>query len=141
MEPRYLHLEPEQPLPELALGPFAAVIVSDETVSNAWRNQACEWLVAAGTLYVVAWGVDCEAWHDGVDRAVLSKFDYNEVPDNSFVMTTLHNDESLSEAFWFAGNCAIHPDVDIKEMVVLHISDKPKREALLAVYREGQSLA
>jgi hypothetical protein len=138
VEPSYLHLEPEQPLPKLASGPFVTVIVSDENVSDAWQNQTCEWLVAAGTLYVVTWCVDCEGWHDKVDWAVLAKFAYGEIPDDSFVMTTWHDNEPLSEAFWYAGNCAILPDVDVPKMVVLHISGKPKKEALLTLYHESQ---
>lgn len=72
----YLHLRPETLLPDLAVRPFRAVIVADESVSELWRKQVTVWLVDKGCLYACAWGVDCEAWHDSVDRAHLETFDY-----------------------------------------------------------------
>ncbi len=55
VEPRYLHLKPEQALPPLGVGPFKTVIIADQAVSEEWRIRAAEWIVANGCLYVVAW--------------------------------------------------------------------------------------
>ena len=63
----YLHLSPDQAPPQLSSGPFRAVIVSEEEVTQDWRNRIAEWLLKSGCLYVVAWGVECEGWHDTVD--------------------------------------------------------------------------
>lgn len=91
-----------------------------------------------GSRYVVAWGQSCEDWHDSVDWANLKAFDCGNVPDKDFVMTTWHNDEPLSEAFWFAGFCAHHPDVELGETILLHISKQESSKRLQAEYLESQ---
>jgi hypothetical protein len=141
MEPRYLHLRPEQAPPELAGSPFRAVIVAEESVSETWLNTIAAWIVKSGCLYVVAWGVACEAWHDSVDWAVLEVFNYGDIPDDHFVMTTWHNNEALSEALWFAGQCAFHPDVELTETVILHIAVEARASQMLQTYRDSQVLA
>lgn len=141
MEPKYLHLRPESPPPVLMTGPYRAVIIADVAVSVEWQNQIAEWIVAIGSLYVVAWGVDCEKWHDSVDWAVLEVFEFGDIPDERFVMTTWHSGEPISDAFWYAGNCAIHPDVDLSETIILHIAAEAKCAAVLQSYRDSQMLA
>jgi hypothetical protein len=64
----------------LATGPYRAVVIADQLVSEAWRSRIAEWIVAAGSLYVVAWGVDCEKWHDSVDWAILEVFEFGTFP-------------------------------------------------------------
>ncbi|WP_425304719.1 DUF7684 family protein [Croceicoccus pelagius] len=60
------------------------------------------------------------------------------MPDDKFVMTTWHADEPISEALWFAGNCASHPDVELKQTVLLHIADEAKRDEMFAIYAASQ---
>jgi hypothetical protein len=141
MEPRYLHLQPEQAPPVLAGSPFRAVIVADEAVSEAWQNRIAQWIVKSGCLYVVAWGLDCETWHDSVDSAVLEVFNYGEIPNDQFVMTTWHNNEPLSEALWFAEQCAFHPDVELTETVILHIAVEARASQMLQSYRDSQVMS
>lgn len=140
MAPNYLHLNTDIGLPEQVSGPFRAIIVSDIAVANDWRNKVTDWLVANNCLYVVAWGVDCEQWHDAADWAVLEAFDYNDIPDDKFVMTTWHDDEPLSEAFWFAGNCAFHPDVELCGTTIVHIAKQAKEAELLELYDSSQAM-
>jgi hypothetical protein len=138
MEPRYLHLRPEQAPPILEGGPFRAVIVADEKVSETWRRHVADWIVESGCLYVMAWGIDCEKWHDGVDWAVLEKFDYADIPDDRFVMTTWHADEPLTEAFWYADNCANHPDIDLEHTYIVHVSGTENAPRMLRIYADSQ---
>ncbi len=141
MEPRYLHLRPENLPPAMATNPYLAVIIADVSVSDDWLHQIAKWIVEIGTLYVVVWGVDCEKWHDRVDWAVLELFDFNDIPDERFVMTTWHSNEPMSEAFWFAGNCATHPDVELSETIILHIAVETQCAALVQSYRDSQGAA
>ncbi len=138
MKPVYLHLPPEQLAQDIVARPFRAIMIADVAVSEAWRNQIAEWLVQRGCLYFVAWGVDCEAWHDSVDWANLSAFDYADIPDDRFVMTSWHADEPLSDALWFAGNCASHPHVNLQETIIFHVSSTAQSAAILQAYRESQ---
>ncbi len=138
MEPRYLHLRPESPPPILMTGRYRVVVIADVAVGDDWLNRIAEWIVAIGSLYVIAWGVDCERWHDSIDWAVLDAFEFGDIPDERFVMTTWHSNEPISEAFWYAGNCAIHPNVDLSETIILHIAAEAQRDALLRSYRDSQ---
>jgi hypothetical protein len=137
----YLHLPPERSPPVVPNRPFRAVIVSEVGVSSKWRNEVAEWLIDSGCLYVVAWGVECEQWHDTVDWTLLEAFNYGDVPDDRFVMTTWHADEPLSEAFWFAGQCASHPDIDIEDTMILHISAEGKEMAMLESFAASQIIS
>jgi hypothetical protein len=141
MEPWYFHLRPEASPPDLITGPYRIVIVADQVVSDDWLNRIAEWIVAVGSLYVVAWGVECEKWHDAVDWAVLTVFEFGDIPDDRFIMTTWHSDEPISEAFWFAGHCATHPDVELTETIILHIAGDAHSARLLRTFRDSQALA
>lgn len=135
---QYLHLPPDKPPPNLTSPPFRAVIVAEVKVSQDWRNRICEWLLKSGCLYVVAWGLECEVWHDTVDETNLETFDFGNIPDDKFLMTTWHTDEPLSEALWFAGQCASHPDVELDETVIIHIAAEAREAGMLESYSESQ---
>jgi hypothetical protein len=140
MSIRYIHLRPDEPPPPLSAAPFCGVIVAETRATEAWRERVTEWLVKSGCLYAVAWGVDCEAWHDSFDDANLREFDYGDIPDDRFVMTTWHSKEPLSEAFWFAGQCAHHPTVELERTIIVHVSDEPREAAMLQIFDESQTL-
>jgi len=137
----YLHLYPDSSPPAVEARPYRAVLIVEEAVSQGWRDEVASWLVESGCLYFIAWGVDCEAWHDTVDWSVLEAFDFGDIPDDKFIMTTWHDKEPLSEALWFAGNCASHPDVDLSETVIVHVACKERSAATLEFYRESQMMA
>jgi len=125
----------------LKAGPYRAVIIADQVVGDAWLNRVAEWIVAIGCLYVVAWGVECEKWHDAVDWAILDVFEFGDIPDDRFVMTTWHSDEPISEAFWFAGHCAIHPDIELTETIILHVAAEARCSAMMQTYHDSQVMA
>src|SRR4051794_40036211 len=131
MSVQYLHLRPQEAPPPLACSPFCSVIVAEASASGSWRERVTEWLVHSGCLYAVTWGLDCEEWHDSVDDANLTAFDYGDIPDDRFVMTTWHSKESLGEAFWFAGQCAFHPTIELKETIIIHVSSEPRETEML----------
>lgn len=141
MEPLYLHLRPGEQPPPITARQFRAVIVTEQASDEAWRSQIAEWLVDSGCLYLVAWGVDCVASHDSVDWALLTAFDFGEIPDDRFIMTTWHDEEPLSEAFWFAGHCASHPTVALSQTILMHVTRQAEGPALLRAYRDAQEIA
>lgn len=134
----YTWLHPDQPLLPFNGKPFRAVLIADEKVSEAWRERIAEWLVANRCLYFVAWGVDCALWHDSVDWAVLEAHNFGEIPDNSFVFTTWHDKQPLSEALWFAGHCASHADVALERTVLLHVALHYERARILDAFEAAQ---
>lgn len=139
--PCYLHLRPDSEPPILKASPYRIVVIADLAVPDDWLNRISEWIVAIGSLYVVAWGVDCEKWHDSVDWAVLELFEFGDIPDDRFVMTTWHSNEPISEAFWYAGHCAAHPDVDLTDTIIVHVAAEAQCSAVLQAYHDSQVLA
>jgi len=135
---RYLHLNPDSELPALeGLHQFKAIIIIDVEVPEMTQWEICRWLVSSGCLYALAWGQDCAAWEEAVEEAALEAVNYEDVPEEQRVMTTSHEDEELSEAFWFAKHRAVHPAHEFRETLILHIADAPRREEIEAEYRDA----
>ncbi|MBX9796229.1 hypothetical protein [Sphingomonas sp.] len=133
----YLHLPAGGKPPTLSLPAFKAVVVINQDVTNEWRDLVSDWLVASGCLYMMAWGQECSAWDDSVDHAMLKVFDYNDVPDDRFVMTTWHENQPLSEPFWFSAFAASHPIIKLTQTVILDINAVDRERELLDAYEEA----
>jgi hypothetical protein len=132
---RYLRVEPNGPLKPYEGGrPFRAIVVIEAAVEPEWQSLASKWLVDSGCVYMLAWGQECSSWDTAVDLANLQAFDYGQIPDDRFVMTTWHEHESLSEVFWFAKNCAFAATVDIVDTLVLHVSHSDRNEEYAHLY-------
>ncbi|RYE65474.1 MAG: hypothetical protein EOO81_12635 [Oxalobacteraceae bacterium] len=70
----------------------------------------------------------------------MEEFDFGEVPDNRFIMTTWHDKEPLSEALWFSGNCAFHPDIELEETIIVHVAPEEQRATTLKLYDDSQAM-
>ena len=81
---------------------------------------------------MMAWGDGCARWHDSVDWASLEEFDFGDIPDERFVMTTWHENEPLDDVFWFAQFAAQHGDVDLESALIIHVSATDARDEMLA---------
>ena len=134
---RYLHLPPGADLPDLRLPPFIAIVLVEDEVIDTWMWDASRWLVASGCRYMLAWGQECEAWHDAVDDANLEAFDYEEVPEDRVVMTTWHEDDDMEEVFWFAKHRAAHPAVPLNTTLILHIAPTSRKDEIEALYADA----
>ena len=86
-------------------------------------------------MYMMAWGKDCSSWDDSVDLANLKDFNFEEIPDEKFVMTTWHNNEPLEEVFWFSKRSAFHPNIEMQDTLIIHISDQNNEQGLLTRYK------
>jgi hypothetical protein len=86
---------------------------------------------------MMAWGENCSSWDDSVDIANLERFDYGEIPESQFVMTTWHQDEPLQEVLWFTKNNSNHPTEVLKGDLLLHIAAQPRESELLRAYAEA----
>ena len=129
--PRYLHLAPEAELPVLdALENFKAVLVVDVDVLETVRWDISRWLVESGSKYVMVWGQGAEQWRESIDDAHLEATNYEDLDDADVVITTTHEDDDLSEAFWFAQHRASHPAHELHDTLIVHIADAPRREEI-----------
>ncbi len=131
----YCHLSPGEKLPDIS-APLASrmVVVVEAEVSPKWRVLVSDWIAKSGCLYMMAWGRDCSLWDDSVDMANIEAFDFGEIPEDKFIMTTWHDDEPLSEVFWYAKNNAPHSFVELEGTVLLHISAERRERELLDAY-------
>ena len=122
-------------LPDIPVSPPSRVVVVAEVVVNAeWQAKVSRWLARSGCLYMLAWGTNCSTWDDSVDAANIEQVQFDDIPEDQFIMTTWHADEPLNEAFWFAKHSAFHPVVDLERTVLLHISEIDNQEKLLRIY-------
>jgi hypothetical protein len=81
---------------------------------------------------MMACGINCSSWADSVEYANYAAFNFGEIPDEYFVMTTWHENEPLKNVFWFAKNSATHPTVDLPNLLILHVSDEDEGNELLS---------
>lgn len=138
----YILLKSGEALPTIdASQPFMAVVcIEMDDVSVAWRSEVSAWLVDNGCRYAIAWGPSCSLWDDAIDEANLAAFDYAEIPEDNFVMTTWHEDEELSDVFWFAKNAARHPSIELNRRVLIHISEMNRETELLRMWNETEEV-
>jgi hypothetical protein len=134
--PVYRHVDPDGALRTLAaLAPFRAVVVAEVPMTPAQQNRISDWLVAEGCLYAMAWGVAASSWDDAIDWANIAKFSGTAVPESGFVMTTWHDDETLSEVFDYAVRCASHPTEALDELIVVHVAVAADPQRIQAAFR------
>jgi hypothetical protein len=135
----YRHIVPEGDLSPLDVTvPFKVVLVVDADASREWRNAVAEWLAHSQCRYAMAWGRACETWHDAIDLAHVRGF-AGEIPDDLFIITTWHADETLREVFWFAQNCASHPIWPLDQTIIVHIAPCEHGSELVALFGSDPS--
>ncbi len=132
----YILLNKNCDLPEIShFKPFRAIVVIESIVSSDWQYEVSKWLVNSGCLYMMVWGNECSSWDDSVDFASLEIYNYDEIPDESSVMTTWHDNESLEEVFWFDKYCALNMDQRLQNLLILHISVESKENEFIELHR------
>ncbi len=137
--PTYVHLLPGEVPPRLERpGPFKAIVVVEDAVTPEWQATVSDWLVRSGCRYMMAWGRRCCEWDDSVDYASLRCFGCGEIPDDEFVMTTWHEQDSLEDTFWFATHAAMHPSLEFDETYILHIAPSAQPQKMLQRFHEAQ---
>lgn len=136
----YIQLKSGEPLPTIdASIPFLAIVcIEKDDVLEQWRSEVSAWLVDNGCRYAISWGPSCSLWDDAIDEAILAAFDYAEIPEDNFVMTTWHEDEKLSDVFWFAKNAAKHPSIELNRRMLIHISELNRETELLRMWNETE---
>jgi hypothetical protein len=138
--PTYLHIRPGEGPPHLeSVGAFKAVLVIEDHVASEWQATISDWLVRSGCRYMMAWGRNCSSWDDSVDLANLKMFDYGQIPEDDFVMTTWHADEPLEEAFWYSVHAAMHASLDLRKTYIIHIAPSARESELMKTFRDAQS--
>jgi hypothetical protein len=135
----YVHLLAGEALPPFARpGPFKAIVVVEDDVTPEWRDTVSDWLVRSGCRYMMAWGSKGSEWDTSVDLANLRCFGSEKMPDDEFVITTWHDQDTLEDTFWFATHAAHHPSLEFDETYILHIAPTAQPQEMLQRFREAQ---
>lgn len=141
-EVAYVHLRPGDPMPPCPLpGPFAAVVIIEAEVADAWRNLLSEWLVQKGCLSMMAWGRDCVLWDDSVDWANLAMFDFEDIPESHFVRTTWHERDTLEDVLWQSQYVATHDYMPDQRVILIDIGERARSREILALFAQAEDLA
>lgn len=84
----------------------------------------------------MAWGVDCSLWHDSFDDAVYNKFGEN-IPNEQFVMTTSHENESIEDVLFYAKfNATLsYADVELEDLLIIDLGTKDREAEIWDIYR------
>ena len=115
---------------------FRCLILIEREVSADDRNTISRALVDGGCLFAMAWGLDCTLWDDSVDWANLECFDYVNVPDDKFVLTTWHSKDTLEEVLYFAKFCSLtgYNDQELKELLILDLGQGSREANIRQAY-------
>ena len=132
--PIYIHLPTGSHPPEIKFSPNRIILIIEQDVSPAWQAKVSKWIVDSGCLFMMAWGKDCSSWDESVDDANLEDFEYGEIPEDRFVLTTWHDNEPIEEAFWFCRFAAFHPEIELPSAYIVHISEAAREQDLLQAY-------
>ena len=132
---KYVRITGTEKLPDLStVRPFKSIVVIEDSVSPERQQEISRWLVRSGCLYMMAWGPDCSSWDDSVDHANLEDHKHDDIPEKEFVMTTWHDKETLRDVMEFAKNAAHHPEVDLQNVVVVHLGTTDKSSEFSSMY-------
>ena len=143
-KPNYVRIAPGEELPDTSNhAPFKAVVVVEGEYEPEWQREVSRWLVDSGCLYLMAWGSDCQNWHDAVDRVNIDEFAPGDIPDDKFIMTTWHEKESLENVFWFAQFCAefSYNQTKLSRTLIVHISAQDRKSEMLDLFERSKTLA
>jgi hypothetical protein len=87
----------------LASPHFIALIACDTHFASVDEMSAAgAWLLSQGAVVISTWGPGCEKFHDVIDETDLEV--HPDETDDTVVLTTWHDSESLASALWFAVN-------------------------------------
>ena len=133
---RYLQLNSRSDFPALSYeNPFKVLLISDVSTSNIWKSEIGEWLIENGCLYACVYGIESDAWSDLLDFSVDTLYEFEDVPEDRRIITTVHADRN--ECMHFFKVHAKHPKCKTNESVILHISKASNENEVLASYESA----
>ena len=134
---KYLQLTPSGKPPDIpGFQPYKAVIIIEATVTPTQQALISQWLIKSGCLYMMAWGDDCASWEKSVQLANRAAFVTAEIPDQSLVITTWHEDQLLKDVFWHTKYTAMHPCFRLENVLLLHLAATENKQGITAAYAD-----
>ena len=116
-------------------GEFAALIVAlDPAIRADEQEKISIDLVAQGCRYAVCTGINASSWDDSVDVAFLESDPGFNPPDDRFVMTSWHNDETPEDVVFFFANCTAFGNFQPSQFVAVFLGAPPDPSYLAALH-------
>lgn len=81
------------------------LVIAEPGVPNDERHAVTDKIVRLGCRYACCAGHQCSEWHDCIDYSYLYSDPGFSPPDEKFIMTTWHEDESLEDVAFFFRMC------------------------------------
>ncbi len=117
--------------------PYPCLIWANEETSSDFKVELVSKLIEMDCRYIVAAGKECGQWHDAGDVASLESDESYAPPDERFVMTSWHQDETPDEvAFFFALNTSFNDHYFQDFLIVLVGQNRQVESALLDAMRK-----
>ena len=117
-------------------GRYVLLIVSEKNPVPLGIKTARAW-VDAGASYICVWGPDSEEVEELFDYASILPEYGGELPFT--LLTTMHKDEPIEEALWFAFNCAKSQESEPELHAVLIVVDSEALETRCRFWLEIDS--
>jgi hypothetical protein len=137
-------MEPWRFTPPPGEGAYSLLLITLASIPREEKLRLAAQIIASDARSIACWGVECEDWHDTLDWAYLASDENFNPPDERFVMTSWHENESLAETVFYLWFCGIIDDNFPTRVGIFILGDSPDiRPALeMAVANEvpGQSL-
>jgi hypothetical protein len=95
------------------------LFVHDPAVTQEEQAKLSEQIVQSGCRYAVCAGHACSTWDDSVDLAYLATDPNFAPPEETFVMTTWHEDESIEDVVFYGLMNTMFDDHEFFKYLVL----------------------
>jgi len=112
--------------------PYVCMVWANRSgVALEERESLADALIATGCRYIVCGGADCEKWHDSADDAYLAR-DPECKNDNTFVMTTWHENESQEDVVFFFLTCTGVENATLNRYLIVQVGRDERHASLLS---------
>lgn len=97
------------------------LVVNATNITDEEQVRLSDSIVATGCRYAVCTGHECTTWDDSIDySSILSDPNYDP-PDEKFVMTTWHEDESIEDVVEYFRWNTVFDDFVPKNFLILFV--------------------
>jgi hypothetical protein len=77
------------------------LVVDDTSITDEEQSHLSSQIIQEGCRYAVCAGHRCSTWDDSIEWALLSRYPDFNPPDERFVMTSWHDNETLDDVVFF----------------------------------------
>lgn len=116
---------------------YKCLILNEYKIDEEYRWTVREHLVETGCRWMLAWGIDGTLWDDSVDLVEINKFLPEIVgPDDEFVLTTWHDNDTLEEVIHFTkfGAVETYDAKPLHDVVIIDLSEVNREEYISGLY-------